>query len=151
MLREYLEGEHGGGFVGMRVVVKWNKQSHQEYFSFKQYGEDAARQLAGQLHEQWLTKKARHHRVHKIPKPKFKKFPKGMTASAHHKRGFSYITLVVYNHDQSKKRSYALHYDDYKRIYMEALLWLEENRNDFANPSVKFPYHWPYFARLATR
>jgi len=54
---KYKIGEHGSGFVGYRVArtIGDNADYRQKYFSFKYYGEDAAKKLAYSLDKRWQS------------------------------------------------------------------------------------------------
>lgn len=59
MIRTYREGEHKGGFIGVRVAVMVDGKAMQKYFSFKSTDkkEDDILSDAKLLHARWLMEK----------------------------------------------------------------------------------------------
>lgn len=59
MIKTYQQGEHKGGFIGVRVAVMVDGKARQKYFSFKATDkkEDDILSDAKLLHAQWLMEK----------------------------------------------------------------------------------------------
>lgn len=59
---EYLEGDHPGGFIGIRAVTTLGScdQYRQAYFPYRDYSPPLAQALADKLNEQWRQQAAAH-------------------------------------------------------------------------------------------
>lgn len=55
-IREYLQGEHNAGFIGLRIVVKVGSDYRQKYFSFRNKSEEEKEKLkktAQAINSEW--------------------------------------------------------------------------------------------------
>jgi len=136
MIKTYRQGEHKGGFIGVRVAVMVNGKAKQKYFSFKASDkkEDQILSDAKQLHAQWLMEKSLASSKRDIASKELRRVSspfstgiKGIKFRISHKTCYFFVQGVT-NHTRFN-RNFSINIHGYDMAWFKACEYLQKNKD----------------------